>query len=350
MTQYNGVLLRQNLEDQGILPRTGGWTASPDIIAAGDQPVENPQSVFGSAASYKTGPAQPVVINAANYIYLRGKNLGAAAQDCEARVFWAPSSLFLYPSQWEDNAIETARGEAVSKIATLAPNAIGVMTDPFVWIKPDHSEHTCLVGFLSTKEYPFASQKPPNAVTKLQELATWIGKNGGTGWHNVQFTSTGQPTFTKTTTYPASTTPARVRFSIYTNECPDGSTVSFSCGTPLPDGKYINLTPQTVKQSPIGFYKDYDVPAGWTSPITYSYNSNGKPPLGDKFKVAMSAAIVKDGTEDSDLFADYTRDAREVHPNHIHVGADGELTSVDDMPVNHLIPCGSDITRLPTKI
>ncbi len=151
MVQYNGILLRQNLQDQGIMPRTGGWTASPDIIMAGTQPIQHPQSVFSTPASYGTDPTQPVVKKATNYIYLRGKNLDTAAQAGTARVFHAPRSLFLYPQQWLDNAIKTARGAEFSDIGSIDENAIGVTTDPFVWMPDDISEHTCLVGFISTK-------------------------------------------------------------------------------------------------------------------------------------------------------------------------------------------------------
>ncbi|WP_374628798.1 hypothetical protein [Pannonibacter indicus] len=347
MTQYDGILLRQNLQDQGLMPRTGGWTASPDIIMAGTQPTQDPQAVFSTAASYGTDPTQPVVQNATNYVYLRGKNLNAAAQTGTARVFYAPQSLFLYPVQWLNNSILTSRGSATSDLGSLAPNAIGVTTDPFVWVPTNISEHTCLVGFISTPEYPFESQKPPNAVTSMNDLAAWIGKTGGTGWHNVQFTSAGAPTFTNSTVYPPSTTAATVQFAVTCVSCPVGSQVSFSCGTPLPDGTYINLPPTTVtKPTQIGFTVTYQVPAGWTSPISYSYYANGNPPVDGNFSVSMSASILT-STPGSQVFAAYARPAVEVFPNHVHVADNGrQLTALNDMPVNYLIPVGSDMTKL----
>jgi hypothetical protein len=347
MTQYDGILFRQNLEDQGIMPRTGGYTACPDMITAGTQPTQNPQAVFSTSASYANDPTQPVVQNATNYVYLRGKNLNTVAQHGTARVFYAPQSLFLYPQQWLNNSIMTARGSATSDMGPIDPNAIGVTTDPFVWIPSNISEHTCLVGFISTPEYPFESQKPPNAVTSLNDLAAWIGKTGGTGWHNVQFTSLGAPTFTNSTNYPASSTVATVQFTITCVSCPVGSQVSFSCGTPLPDGTYINLPPTTItKPTQIGFIVSYQVPAGWTSPISYSYFANGNSPVDSKFSVSMSASIVTT-TPGSEVFAAYARPAAEVFPQHFHVGDRGRmLTALGDMPVNYLIPVGSDMTKL----
>jgi hypothetical protein len=344
MAQYDSVLVRQNLQDQGLLPRTGGWTASPDVIANGPSPIQNPLATL--QASWATDVTQPVLINATNYFYLRGQNLGTTATTAEGRIFYAPSSLFLYPQQWLQNAMLTARGEAVSKIDSIAPNGKGVTTDPLIW-KPatgTDAEHHCIIGFISTPAYPFASQKPPNAVTSLDQLATWIGKNGGTGWHNVQFTTAGAPTWTNYSNYPASDTPAKIQFAITCVQCPIGSTVSFSCGTPLPDGTYINLPPTTVtKNDQIGFVLVYDVPAGWTSPISYSYTSNGGVPQGDNFSVSMSASI-KETTKGAHAFSEFTRPAQEVFPNHLMVNP--KTFALMDMPVDRLIPCGSDMTKV----
>jgi len=351
MALYDSILLRQNLQDQGIMPRTGGWTASPDIIMAGTEPIQQPTQVFTSAESYATDPTQPVVQNATNYVYVRGKNLSATAQAGEARVFAARQSLFLYPQQWLQNPLKTTAGLDTTPIAQLDENQIGVTKDPLVWIAGDISEHHCLVGFISTDSHPFDSQKPPNAVTSLNDLAAWIGKTGGSGWHNVQFTTAGAPTFTNTTNYPGSSTPGKIQFAITCNECPVGSEVSFSCGTPLPDGTYINLPRTRIETTgQIGFFVDYEIPAGWTSPIMYSYYDNGLPPAGENWGVSMSASIKSD-TESTLEFAQYTRPRAEVFPNHFAVGADGRVrTDMGDMPVSRLIPVGSDLTKLPEPV
>ena len=343
MAQYNSVLLRQNLSDQGLLPRTGGWTASPDLIAAGTSPIQNPLATL--QASWGSDVTQPVVINATNYFYLRGQNLGTAATAAEGRIFYAPQSLFLYPQQWLQNVMLTASGKDVSKIDSIAANGKGVTTDPLIW-KPQRgvdAEHHCLVGFISTPAYPFESQKPPNAVKSLDDLAAWIGKNGGTGWHNVQFTSAGSPTFTNYSNYPASDKPARMQLAITCIDCPVGSQVAFSCGTPLPDGTYINLPLTTVtKSDQFGVVLEYDIPAGWASPISYSYNDQGKPP-GPNFSVSMSASI-KETKKGAHAFSAFTRPSNEVFPDHFM--AHPKTFELMDMPVSYLIPVGSDMTKI----
>ncbi len=345
---YDGILVRQNLGDTGTVPRTGGWTASPDIIAAGVTPIQKPSDVLTTQASYASDPTQPVVLNATNYMYIRGKNLGTAAQSGIARLFAAKQSLFLYPQQWMQNPIKTQNGSDTTPIATLDPNAIGVTTDPFIWVPSDIAEHYCVVGFISTAGHTFDSQKPPNAVTSLDDLAAWIAKTGGAGRHNVQFTSASSPTFTNKTHYPPSSTDATVQFAVTCISCPVGSQVSFSCGKPLPDGTYINLPISTVtKASKMGFFVEYVVPAGWESDIYYSYYSNGKPPVDDNFSVAMSASLVTSVSGNRAVAGlGHARD--QVFPDHVGVHPSGRLLT--DMPVNRLIPVGSDITKLPTKL
>ncbi|MET3824624.1 MULTISPECIES: hypothetical protein [Sphingomonas] len=347
MAQYTGVLVRQNLQDQGAMPRTGGWTASPDVFSVGTQPTTNPQATYGSTTSYATDPTQPVVQNAPNYIYLRGKNLGTAATTGEAQLFYAPQSLFLYPVQWMNNQITTSTGANVSTIASMAPNAIGVTTDAFRWTPPTTSEHYCLVGFISTADFPFSSQQPPAAVSSMDQLAAWIGSTGGAGWHNVQW-ATNSATFTNTTPYPASSTAATVQLALTCTGLPVGSQVSFSSATPLPDGTYLNLPLTTVPTTgQIGFFIVANVPANWSTTISYSYYANGGTGLST-FNLAMSASIIQ--ASENDVFAKYTRPSTEVFPNHQQFDhATGKEIHPSNIVVNYLIPVGSDVTMLASS-
>ncbi len=341
MTQYNSILLRQNLQDNGLMPRTGGYTACPDIIPAGVTPVKDPTAVYTSDASYATDPGQPVVEKASNYIYIRGKNLSTSPVTGEARVFYAPQSLFLYPSQWLNNGLKTSQGADTSEIKNLAASAIGVTTDPFAFIPEDTGEHHCLVGFISTPAYPFEQQKPPNAVTSQGVLAKWIAENGGTGWHNVQFTAADSPTFTNHTTYPASSTPQKVHVTITCTGCAVGTQVSFSCGTPLPDGSYISLPKTKVETTgTVGYFIPANVPAGWTSSVTYSYWAGGAPLAN--WNVSMSVSVV---TDNDPALESLGRLASDVFPEHKMYSLDSKAFA--DMPVNHIIPCGSDSTMAP---
>lgn len=349
MTQYNGILIRQNLQDTGSVPRTGGWTACPDLIPYGTEPVQKPTDFF--SGNYNQDVGNALVAKAENYIYVRGKNLTDSPLTGTARVFYAPQSLFLYPSQWLQNTMTTMNGSETSDIVTVptdgigvtpvAPNGIGVTVDPFTWVPSDINEHHCLITIVSTPDHPYETQVPGDNITSLNDLAAWIAKTGGSGWHNIQITTAGAPTFTNSTHYPPSSTPEKVMFTLTAENVPVGAEVAFSCGKPLPDGTYINLPKTTVtKNTQFQVSLTYPVPAGWESDISYSYYENGKGKLPG-FKVSMCASVVSSGT---DAIAAFARPVAEVFPNSLyHNLATGML---EDMPVNHIVPVGSDATQV----
>lgn len=339
MAQYDGILIRYNLQDTGSVPRTGGWTACPDLIPWGTEPVQKPTSFF--KGNYDKNVGQALVAKAQNYIYVRGKNLTGSALTGTARVFFAPQSIFLYPSQWLQNTMKTTNGSETSDITDVAPNDIGVTIDPFTWIPSDINEHHCLITIVSTPDHPYESQLPGDNITSLNELAAWIAKTGGTGWHNIQITTAGAPTFTNSTKYPGSSTAEQVMFTLTAENLKIGTEISFSCGTPLPDGTYINLPKTKVtKETQFQVSLTYDVPAGWESEMSYSYYENGLGKLPG-FRVSMSASVVSQG---KDAVAAYAKPALEVFPNSRH--HDLKTGMLRDMPVYNIVPVGSDSTQI----
>ncbi len=340
MTQYNGILVRYNLTDTGSMPRTGGWTACPDLIPYGTEPVQKPTQFFKDNYGQNVGKA--LIAKAQNYVYVRGKNLTGAPLTGTARVFYAPQSLFLYPSQWLENKIQTTNGSETSDITNLAPNDIGVTIDPFTWVPSDISEHHCLITIVSTPDHPFASQLPGPDITSVNDLGAWIAKTGGTGWHNIQITTAGAPTFTNFTEYPGSSTAETIMFTITAENVSIGAEVSFSTGTPLRKGQYINLPKTRVtKDTQIQFSVTCDVPADWKSNFSYSYYANDTTKLPG-FNVSMSASVVSSGT---DAIAEYAQPVENVFPNTLfHNHETGMLES--SMPVYKIVPVGSDSTQI----
>lgn len=340
MSKYNGLLVRQNLQDTGSIPRAGAWTACPDLIPYGIQPVESPVEFFSS--NYDQNVGKKVITTNPNYIYVRTKNITDTPMSGDVRLFYAKQSLFLYPNQWLTNTVKTEQTKSdVSVLSNVLPGGVGVTEDPFLWMPTDVTEHHCLITLVSTTEHPFDSQKPDPNITSIQELAAWIGKTGGSGWHNVHFTTAGAPTFTNSTPYPGSSTPGEVVFTITAENAPIGSQVSFYADKPLPSGERIVLEATTVnddQQFMVG--KKYSIPANWSANFYYSYFENGHGKLPG-FKVSMSALAYSDG---SDAIAEYARPISELFLNPLlHDSASGKLL---DMPVHKVIPVGSDLTKV----
>lgn len=339
MTQYSGILVRQNLQDTGSMPRTGGWSSSPDLIPYGTEPVQQPTEFFRSNYNQDVGKA--FVARAENYVYVRGKNLTDSSLTGTARVFYAPQSLFLYPRLWLENTMTTMSGSETSEISNVAPNSIDVTVDPFTWVPSDSDEQHSFISIVSTPEHPFESQLPPESISSLNDLAAWIAKTGGIGLHNVETIEVSAPDFTSCTHLPASSTHEKVILTIIAENAPVGTEVSFSSGNPLPGGVYINLPKTTVTDDTIfQACVEYEIPANWGAELCYSFYANGKKVPRDMM-LSMSASIV---SQDDDAIAAYAVPADQLFPNsRRHNPATGLL---EDLPAHRVVPVGSVSIRV----
>lgn len=287
MAQYQDILVRNSLTDQGIIPRTGAMSHSPDIIPYGQEPVVDPQKFF--SGNYDQDVGKDLVAGAQNYLYLRGKNLGTDASSGEAYLYYAKSSLLLYPDQWESNQLKTSAGKDSVPVSADA-GKIAVTNDPFTWQPdvPGAGWHYCLIGRVATKKNP----NPIPGTGDIQSFAAWVAQNGGIGWRNVAVVSAGAPTWTNEIQYDQGPKEDNVKFFVTCTNVPLGTYVSFSSGTPNPGGIPISLPKTEVTQNPsfiVGMQTK--VAAGYSTKISYSYWSEGHaPPKG--FKITLSAAIV----------------------------------------------------------
>lgn len=339
MGQYKGILVRQNLQDTGSVPRTGGWTACPDLIPYGTEPVQQPTDFFRS--NYNQDVGKVLVANAENYVYVRGKNLTDSPLTGTARLFYAPQNLFLYPSVWLQNTMTTMNGSETSEISNVMPNSTGVTVDPFTWIPSDINDHHAFISIVSTPEHPYETQLPGDTITSLNELAAWIAKTGGIGLHNVKIIEAGAPVFTNCTHLPASSTLEKITFTITAENAPVGTEVSFSSGKPLPGGVYINL-PKTTVTNDTNFLVGvvYEIPANWDAELCFSFYSNGKKVPQD-MRLTMAAYVV---TQGNDAIADYALPAKALFPDaRYHNSATGQL---EDLPAHRIVPVGSVSIRV----
>lgn len=284
MSQYDDVLLRDNLSDTGVIPTPGALSHSPDIIPYGLEPENDPQKFF--SGNYGSDVGKDLVANARNYFYVRGKNLGQKSTSGSFYLYYSKASLLLYPNQWQNNALKTSTGES-SVPFNVNSNKIAVATDPFTWVPQIISgDHYCMVGRVVTPDHP--NEIPPTG--DIQDFAGWVANNGGICWRNVAVVDTGSPTWTQNVDYDQGVAGDKVQFIITCTNVPVGAKVSFSAGTPGPT-PLIDLQPTAVTNSTsfvVGV--ECDVPANYKTNISYSYWANGAPPKG--FSIKMSAQVV----------------------------------------------------------
>jgi hypothetical protein len=288
MGNYNDIYMRAYLGDPGNVPRSTSYplSASPDLIPYGTQPVTDVNSLLLDS-SWNQVYDTKLVINQTNYLYMRAQNLGTTTTSGVFSLYYAPSSLLLWPSVWQQNQLLTQAGESTQTL-TLAANAKGVTPSAFAWntATPPSGDHYCLIGMVSTPGHP-ATVPTDGSITNF---ANWIANTGSFAWHNVSTTSAGSPTWTKTVNYEQGTTASDIYFQIVCSNVPVNSQVAFSCGEAGPTPP-INLPKTTVTNGAsfiVGMQSS--VPANFTGDISYSYWSNGIAPTAG-FSITIQAML-----------------------------------------------------------
>ena len=278
---YNDLYMRVNLNDQGLIPRTGPLSCSPDIIPYGTAPVSDPTTFFTNNFSQDVG--KDVFGGQLNYFYVRGKNLAPAAAEGQISLYYSKASLLLWPNLWSKNGLKTSGGNDKVAVSAKANGDIFVAKDPFTWIPdpPPPGDHYCMISRVMTNSHPNPIPNPGS----IKDFAEWISGTPGFAWRNINVVQTNIPTFTDIMYYEQGDTEGEVTFLLRCTNVPKGASIALTCGTPGPE-PLINV-PQTTVGNPESFVVGITctVPAGFKSNITYSYWANGtNPPPGWKLE------------------------------------------------------------------
>ncbi len=169
--EQDGFLMRDSLDDTGVVPSPPLSWASPDLIC--HQQVSDPQTVFGTAASYASDPNQ-VASQGSRYnrVYARAKNLGQDKTGCFISVFQAGPSLFMHPNLWRNHVLQTADGETSLPLESVGPGEIGVCKKPFL-LDLIGETHVCLVGVVSKGPNPAL----PKKFSDPDDYGRWVRKH-----------------------------------------------------------------------------------------------------------------------------------------------------------------------------
>jgi len=317
-TLYNDIYLRKNLDDKGVVPSSGGYYTSPDIIVSGDLPINNIRDYAKTKWAEDVGV--DAVANATNYIYVRGKNLKTDKQNGEIALYYTKASLIMYPSIWINNQLKNSSGELLIPVSGEADEVI-VTEDPFTWI-PEmlNNDHFCLVAMVNTADH----KMPTPTSDNMQDLATFLYNNPNVAWRNVTVVDNGVD-FSTNVQYNQGDVGGKMYIFAECSACPDGAEISFSSGKPLADGSYINhewtaingCNPATKKHIIVG--STFDIPANWDSNIVYNYKSNGKSPLtGEDWGIKINVAFYQDSnslTNELEALADTSDHAKAAAMN-----------------------------------
>ena len=286
MATYDDLYLRNTTQDQGTIPRQGALCSSPDIIPWGLDLQKDPKYFIDH---FGEDVGKPLIANGGNYLYVRSKNLGTAASTGRVYLYWAQSSLLLYPSQWKNQKMLTSSGQDYVELKDVGAGQIGVTADAFRWTPamPGGNFHYCLIGRVSTAKH----DNPIDQTEIIQNFAGWVAKNGGIGWRNISVVNAGSPTLTIESNYDQGSEPGLISFTAKCTGCPlEKSWVQFSSATPLPDGKYVFIEKSKITQDGQIFGVERQVPANWKTTFVINYWADA-PPLPD-WNVEVSGSYV----------------------------------------------------------
>jgi hypothetical protein len=267
-TPYEGLFVRSALNQQNSIPRTGAQSSSPDIIPNGIAPLPDPYKTL--VDDYNKDIGKKLEAGKTNYIYMRAKNFSSdrIVDDTDGnrpRLFWTKASLLSYPNKWN----EITQTPSHNKVSIAAdPGAIGVMSEPMVWV-PDNisGDHYCMIGMVPSPGY---KNDPPNTL-QISDFAAWVSQYGGVGWRNVEVVNHTTTTLTGSKLYyEQGDEAALMEFYIICENVPLKTKISFSAGAPGPVPP-IFLNPTEVSTFPnftVGMSSN--VPKGYVSDIYFN--------------------------------------------------------------------------------
>lgn len=182
--QLKEPFLRPNLTNKGTLPDGKEPVAEcPDIWCAGNTPIFDFQNTLASEEYYQSASETKYISGYNNYFYLRVKNgSDKEINDLSAQIFYAPSSIICWPSEWKAMPVENhAEGDTVNTFDKIPSQAVGVAKAPFIMPRSlSQDVNYCYIARVYSDEYPnpVPSQLSPIYIASmLTKHMFWGQKN-----------------------------------------------------------------------------------------------------------------------------------------------------------------------------
>jgi hypothetical protein len=280
------------LANGGVVPASGPLSTCPDIWISGTQRVPDFQTTLATSSSYATASGNTIQQQQTTFIYVRGMNGGSQPLSTQVQLFGVPSSLIQWPSQWGNFQIRLdieypPTPVYVSSISNLAPGAVGVAQNTFVWYPeppPPGTNHYCLIAWMNNPSNPF-----PNTLYQI-DIAALVAHNLGYGWLSTGFgarktslQSADSPTASMVTRlHLPENMPAGSReyyLVLIPSGFPAGWQVSLSCSQSDAKGNEISIPRQRLPTRHgqfIGVYARLE--PGFDAALTFNCYQNGAAP------------------------------------------------------------------------
>lgn len=347
MTQFKDFFLRPNLGSTGTIPSQGSITQCPDIWIAGNQAIDDPASALSTPESYAQDSGNDIIMNADNYIYLRGKNGADQTVSKRLELYYAPNGVINWPSKWAENKIKTGDGSEYVEVNDVASGNIVAGSKSFVWenvvAPPSGSDHYCLFANVNDA----ANSHPVPGATGFGkiDMAALVKNDLCIGWKNVHLINKGIDITFHTTIEIDNAADAGGIYNLYL-KCPkefNRTSVAFSADKTDKNGKNISFKKTTVNASdvPVLYGVQVDLEAGFNANIQINLWFNGVDvPSG--FEITMEAGFITSDEEHEQALA-----ANLYNPDYHGLLKANEKTFglANGIPIHRTLFIGSDHYR-----
>ncbi len=243
-SKYLDLFIRSNLEEINDLPRSCETLFdSPDVIAWGDSPADDPVILF--SGNYDQNVAKDITYGQDNYIYVRAKNFKNGAQTGTVIVYSSSKSNLTSPGAWI--RLTTPAGNNSVPVTVEKEGNIAVTADPFVWRpdEPSNENPFSLIAVVYTKDDP----NPVGPDTDQIDIQDLVANNGGVGWVEYAVPKPPEKGLTSTSTTAVALDNAEgddLSFMVSCNNVPVGAQIAFFSDKNDSNGDPISLPRTTI--------------------------------------------------------------------------------------------------------
>jgi hypothetical protein len=348
MTQFKDFFLRPNLGSTGTIPAQGSITQCPDIWLAGTEAISDPATTLASDKSYAKASSSDVVLNADNYIYLRGKNGADNTVSKRMELYYAPCGVINWPSKWVENKLKTGDGSDYVEVNNVASGNVAAGNKAFIWKNvtrpPQGSDHYCI--FANVNDAQNSHPVPGSSGFGKINMAEVVKNDLCLGWRNIHLVDKGIDMTFHTSIEIDNAPGAGGTYNLYL-KCPkefNGTSVAFSANKADSHGGKIELFKTKVEAGdvPAIYGVEVELDQGFNAQIQINLWFNGvNVPSG--YEITMEA-----GFQTTDEEHQIALDKNLYNPDYHEMLKANEKTFglANGIPVHRTLFIGSDHYRM----
>ncbi|GAB5439384.1 hypothetical protein [Falsiruegeria mediterranea] len=260
---WYGMLVRCNTSNDGLIPKTGSFTASPDVLINGLTTLD-PYDMITKWDQTTWGP-QPGL---KNNTYGRGqnKNLQVPIKQGKIKIYFTSNGFNQPPASWTqlftyDGSKQTADLVNINDQKAIRPGERSACDTSFGF-EPPGAGHYCLIVCAQTEYFSNDPASISGANWNNGSSAHWITYNGAAGWHNVNVSQTGNEPLAF---YNNDDVPAQFRFVARCRNVPKGAVVAMK----IDDLGFEHSAKVTGEDQEI--FADIEVPANYDGTLNVEF-------------------------------------------------------------------------------